>query len=139
VANFTASGCANAVDLTRCSHARLSNVVAAGNRGFGYVMGNDTQMAACAGGLNASGNVSGTPASNVGFVTLTADPFANAAGLDFAANRAAGGGALLRGSGVPATLPGTNTASYPDIGAAQHRDPGPIVAPLQPGTYHFLG
>lgn len=49
-----------------------------------------------------------------GDVTLTADPYTNAAGDDFSLNDTAGGGAAARGAGYPANL---------DIGAVQHADP----------------
>jgi hypothetical protein len=39
-------------------------------------------------------------------VTLTADPFTNAAGNDFTLNNTAGGGAACRGAGFPGVLPG---------------------------------
>jgi hypothetical protein len=136
--NCTATGCASGFELTSLVHARLANCLSYGNRGTGFAIWTDSALFNCAAGANASAIVN-APAVNLGFITLTANPFTNAAGLDFSPNRAAGGGASLRAAGVPSVLPGTNTPSYPDVGAAQHRDPGPIVAPLQPGTYHFLG
>jgi hypothetical protein len=39
-------------------------------------------------------------------VTLTADPFTNAAGNDFTLNNTSGGGAACRGAGFPGVLPG---------------------------------
>jgi hypothetical protein len=123
--NCLAYGCATGFDFSSSPHARLSNCVAYGNRAFGYGLHADAHLLACAGGANASGNLGGTaPAINLGFVVLTANPFTNAAGLDFGPNKAAGGGAPLRGAGVPSTLPGTITPSSPDIGAAQHADSG---------------
>jgi hypothetical protein len=60
-----------------------------------------------------------TAAQVEGFITLTADPFTNAAGLDFSLNDAAGGGALLKGVGFPESFPGLAGVSYPDVGAYQ--------------------
>lgn len=52
-------------------------------------------------------------------VTLTADPYTNAAGADYTLNTTAGGGAACRGAGI--LLPGTATVgSRFDIGALQH-------------------
>ncbi len=62
--------------------------------------------------INAS-----VPYTNVQDLTLTADPFNNAAGGDFTLNNVAGGGAAVRGKGLP---------SYLDMGALQHRDLGGI-------------
>lgn len=45
------------------------------------------------------------PAAVAGFVHCTADPCTNAAGGDLSLNNAAGGGALLRGTGYPASYP----------------------------------
>ena len=60
----------------------------------------------------------------VGFVAVSAGSvFTNAAGGDFSLNNTASQGALLRATGYPATFPG-GTASYRDIGAAQHQDAG---------------
>jgi hypothetical protein len=58
-------------------------------------------------------------AANVGGISLTADPFRDAAGNDFSPNGAAGGGALLRHAGWPSSWPGLSTPSYPDVGASQ--------------------
>ena len=52
-------------------------------------------------------------------VTLTADPFVNAAGGNFALNSAAGGGALLKAAGFPGTLIDAVNIGYTDIGALQ--------------------
>lgn len=52
-------------------------------------------------------------------VTLTADPFTNAAAGDYSLNTAAGGGALLRGTGYPGAFPGGLSTGHADIGAVQ--------------------
>ena len=59
-------------------------------------------------------------------VTLSGDPFTNAAGGDFSLNNTAGAGASLRNSSVPRAW-GTTTTGYPDFGAVQHQDPGATI------------
>jgi hypothetical protein len=82
-------------------------------------------------------------ANGVNLVTLTADPFTNAAGGDFSLNTTAGGGALVRAAGFPGVYPGGTTTGYKDGGAAQHQDSGggggspPAI--LRGNTYAFLG
>jgi hypothetical protein len=72
---------------------------------------------------NTGGPIGGINAG-VGDVTLTVDPFTNAAGDDYTLNNTAGGGAACRGVGYP---------TYLDIGAVQHADPaggsGGVTAP----------
>ena len=105
------------------------NCVSYGNTGYGFsttASRPDVLVLNCAGGANTAGNFHGAdiPAANqAGFQALTAQPFANAAGWNFAPNSVAGGGALLRGNGL-ALFPGSGTAGYTDIGAAQHQDAG---------------
>ena len=56
-------------------------------------------------------------------VTLTGDPFTNAAGGDFSLNNTAGAGAACRNAGFPgAMIDGTNEG-FADIGALRHEDP----------------
>jgi hypothetical protein len=57
-------------------------------------------------------------------VTLTADPFTNAAGADFTLNNTAGGGAACRVAGFPGVLPNLSGVGYADIGVYQHQDAG---------------
>lgn len=65
-------------------------------------------------------------------VTLTVDPFTNAAGGDFSLNNTAGGGASCRAAGIPGGFPGLSTTTgYADIGAVQHADPGGGFAPTE--------
>lgn len=47
-----------------------------------------------------SGQFNGFPHADIGTVTLTADPFTDAASGDFTLNNTAGGGALCRGAGL---------------------------------------
>jgi len=62
--------------------------------------------------------------AGTGDVTLSADPFTNAASGDFSLNTTAGGGAACRAAGFPGVFPGGLTTGYLDIGAAQHQDSG---------------
>ncbi len=62
-------------------------------------------------------------------VTLTADPFTNAAGSDFSLNSTAGGGAGLKGVGFPGVT-GLIGTGYIDIGALQTSGAAPASAPI---------
>jgi len=75
---------------------------------------------------NASGGVN-APSLNpslIGAIALSGSAFVNAASGNFALNNTAGAGASLRAAGLPALFSLGLTASYPDIGAAQHQDTG---------------
>jgi hypothetical protein len=130
------------------SHDAFENCVATSCSAYGFHGGfaaSLTRLLNCAGYNNTSGNYLATtfqPDMVRGFVALTASPYANAAGLDFSPNTAAGGGAAIRGKGAPATLPGTSTASYPDIGVSQSAAAGGASVPpppLMPGTFAYFG
>ena len=54
----------------------------------------------------------------LGYITLTANPFVNAAGGDFSLNNVAGGGLALRN----VDLPNIPNSSYPDLGFTQRRE-----------------
>lgn len=101
------------------------NCLAVGNGGLGFNIvsaGIFFALISCAGYNNAGGNVASAILNIEGFITLTANPFTNAAGLDFTLNNVAGGGAALRAAGAIPSFPGLATDSFLDIGAAQHRD-----------------
>lgn len=68
---------------------------------------------------NTSGKYENTPRLILGEVVPTSDPFTNSATDDFSLNNTAGGGAELRGAGVPVHGQTDNR----DIGAVQHADP----------------
>lgn len=104
----------------------ITNCVAVSNTGTGFNTSaafDGGYLYNCAGFGNAA-NVSAsiTAANNVGFITLTATPFTNAAGNDFSLNNTAGGGAAVRAAGLITSLPGLSTTNYADVGAAQHQD-----------------
>ena len=103
----------------------VKNCIIINNGAYGIVCGNVTaiQMAAERNNAfynNTSGNYQNLTAG-VGDITLTGDPFTNAAGGDFSLNSTAGRGASCRNAGLPGvTLYGTG---YADIGVLRHQDP----------------
>lgn len=78
---------------------------------------------------NRNSNNAGT-----GDVTLTGDPFTDAAGGDFSLNNTAGAGADLRAAGYPGVMIGGGTG-YRDIGALQHQE----TASVGGGSFTFAG
>lgn len=109
----------------------IVNNIAYGNTGTGFNV--DTPGALY---LNNAYRSNGTNivanAFNIGGITLTADPFVNAAGNNFALNSDAGGGGLLRSVGLPGDFPGGNSTGYMDIGPFQ-------ANPLVPLARVFAG
>lgn len=108
---------------------KLENCISVSSGGYGYDYsingGKDLLMINCAGYNNTSGNINASSVlRSFGFVTLTANPFTNAAGNDFSLNTTAGGGAACRASGVPGVFNGLSTTGYLDIGSVQHQDTG---------------
>jgi hypothetical protein len=75
---------------------------------------------------SASGTRNNLPVGS-GDVTLTADPFTNAASGDFSLNTTAGGGAACRAAGFPGAFPGGLTTGYLAIGAVQPKDSPPVI------------
>jgi len=106
----------------------LTNCIAEANGGYGFNYALNTQILLnCAAYNNTSGDYPALLQTDLvtGFVSVTAGSvFTNAAGGDFSLNNTASRGALLRAAGFPATFPTGTTASYIDIGAAQHQDSG---------------
>jgi hypothetical protein len=141
---FSASGPFGTIRFLRCTAANntshgfsinagqfhgkeITNCVIYGNGGWGITVtsGGQVYVTNCAFGANTSGATSlGTGSVSSGTVTLTADPFVNAAGGNFALNSTAGGGAACRAAGTPGVFPAGLTTSYTDIGAVQHQDSG---------------
>jgi len=117
------------------SHTNImTNCLAESNAAWGWDLTNSLGpiMINCAAYNNTSGTVTSTSAdhaSNLGFITLTASAFTNAAGNDFSLNNTAGGGALCRAAGYPGVLPYGGTG-YLDVGALQHADPAAAAAVL---------
>jgi hypothetical protein len=67
-------------------------------------------------GANGTAATHNLPATDIGTVTLSANPFTSS--TDFSLNSTAGGGTLLKGTGWPGTLIGGGTGHL-DIGALQ--------------------
>jgi hypothetical protein len=103
--NCVAYNCVDGFDWTASlgGASYSTNCIAYGNSGRGFwSSGNSGAHFTfnCAAGNNTTANFSGC--TEEGSIALTADPFTNAAGGDFSLNSAAGGGALLKGAGLPA-------------------------------------
>ena len=101
------------------------NCIAYGNAGRGYscatagMLNNGNSLLGArnnAAGANTAGNYENW-ATPEGAITLTADPFTNAAGGDFSLNSTAGGGAALRELAFPSTI--GLTSNYASVGAAE--------------------
>ncbi len=100
-----------------------SSCLAYGNTGYGFrSSGTVAFLTGCAAGSNTAGASTGTITQVGSLVSVTADPFTNAAGGDFSLNNTAGGGAACRAAGFPGVFPGGTTTGYLDIGAVQHQD-----------------
>lgn len=110
----------------------LENCLLVSNGGYGvHATGTLSQQAAvnCAFYNNTSGQTNGLNASLVtGSITLTGDPFTDAANGDFRLNNTAGAGAACRGAGrgtfTQTAASYSGTVGYPDVGAVQHQDAG---------------
>jgi hypothetical protein len=105
--------------------AAAINCLSYGNGAYGFNCSSGTAMIRlfnCAAGSNVSSPANNLSGPQEGFVTLTGDPFTNAASGDFSLNNTAG--ADCRAAGIPGVFPGGTTIGYPDIGAAQYADAG---------------
>ena len=95
------------------------------NAGSAYMFANWNAV-----GSNGSGDYSNvTPINSI---SLSANPFVNSAGGNYALNSTAGGGALLIGLGFPHLFPGGDSTGYPDVGAVQ--SPGGASSPSPYGS-----
>jgi hypothetical protein len=111
-------------NINSSSGAHITNSISYGNTGYGFNNFSNTtplKLFTNAGGSNTAGlnNNLTTIMPNEDQITLSADPFTNAASGDFSLNTAAGGGALLRA----ASLDVYSQTDAADIGAVQHADP----------------
>lgn len=101
-----------------CWNCVVMNRTGAGYTGLTVV---DAALYNCAAYNNSGAATDNTDSRRLeGFITLTADPFTNAAGGDFSLNAVAGGGALLRATGLPGLLPNGTTTSYTNVGAVEN-------------------
>ncbi len=99
---------------------KMVNNIIYGNGGYGVNLTSAPTAGAYyqynAFGSNTSGARNNFSAAT-GDVTLTADPFTNAASGDYSPNSTAGGGAAVRSAGYPGAFPGGTTTGYMSIGA----------------------
>ena len=125
--NCTAAGIitTNAASVVLAKNCILSN-----NGTFGInnsVTGGYIRALDCAFFSNTSGQMNGV-VDDVGSVTLSGNPFTDAANGDFTLNNTSGAGAACRGTGMgnftQTATSYAGTIGYPDIGAAQHQDSG---------------
>lgn len=121
------------IDLLRClSRTRVENNVLAYSSTTRYAVGPlggsedryQTVIARNNAFFNAGGSTILHPLTNtltsVDNVTLTGDPFTNAAGGDFSLNNTAGAGAACKGIAYPQSYPGLSTpTNHADAGAYQ--------------------
>jgi hypothetical protein len=108
------------------SSSAALNCISYGNSGYGYNTSSSNEQAAlysCASGTNTSGR-SNNIGTDENAITLSGDPFVNAASGNFALDSTTGEGAACRAAGIPGAFPGATTTGYLDVGAVQHQDSG---------------
>lgn len=126
--------------------ATIRNSIFYGNAGYGIdvttgslAMPGSLAVDYNAYGSNTSGATSGLDNSNYTAhdVTLTGDPFTDAANDDFTLNNTAGAGAACRAAGVPGAwnVGAITKTGYLDIGVFQHQDTGSSSTPLAWGFF----
>ncbi len=112
----------------------LSGCLSVNNVGSGFnstAATDNAYLYYCAAGINATNfNTTdlGSSKNLYGCITLSADPFTNAAGNDFSLSTTAAG-AACRAAGIPGAvsanqLQGLSTLAFPDVGAVQHQATG---------------
>lgn len=82
-----------------CTNCLATNHSGGGDAGF-FESGTTSAVLVNCAGYNNTSNKSGTFFRDIGFVSVTVDPYINQAGADFRPNRRSGGGLLLMKSGV---------------------------------------
>ena len=123
------SGSGIQVTGTAFLNCRIANNILAGNAAYGIdaIVSAGLYINANAYWSNTSGSRNVIPAGANDVVISgtdpTNDPFVSKSTGNLALNATAGAGALLRGTGYPATYPAGLTANYSDYGASQHPDP----------------
>ena len=114
--------------------SEIYNCIFWGNTNWGIEMAGATAPSDILGFNNAFGNnttgafsgISNSFATQLGQITLTANPFTSS--TNFALNNTPGGGALLKALGWPNAF-GSTTISAPDVGAVQSRSAATTQAP----------
>lgn len=136
LANLVAYGNSGSGVLSDGSNraAVFANIISVGNSAYGANNSGSSVISVwlnLATYNNTSGATSGIPSANlIGAVTLSGDPFTNAASGDFSLNDTSGAGASCRAAGFPGPFPRGTTTGYVDTGAAQHANSASLVAPL---------
>ena len=141
IRNNTVYGCtSHGIEIAAASLTILvvANNVLVGNGGYGLNLSGanlaETQVYFLDRNAyynNTSGAINPSTNGQTNAVTLTGDPFTNAAGGVFALNNTASAGAACRAAAYPGAFRGGLTTGYLDIGAAQHQDSGgggPVAA-----------
>lgn len=100
------------------SYKKAVNCISVGNTQDGYETAG--VLINCADYNNTTGRDSSDTLWDLGAITLTGDPFTNAAAGDFSLNNTAGAGADLRAAGFDPY----GQTGFADIGAVQHEDAG---------------
>lgn len=126
---------------TGSARLEMINCLSVSNSSYGFSgatsPSDNAYLYNCAGYNNGTALVNASifpAAQQIGLITLTADPFTNAGSSDFSLNNTSGGGAAVRGAGIPALsaglygFPGLSTNDYPDVGGVQHADPVVVVS-----------
>lgn len=123
----------------------FSNVIFWNNGGYGAESTGSPPGYLCicysnAYGSNTSGARLGWPASLNGDLTLTADPFTNAAAGDYSLNNTAGGGAVVKATGFPGNTAQLNFGGFgtgfSDVGALQSSGGSPAASPYSYAFSH---
>ena len=117
--------------LNATGGAYFSSPFLDGNAYYATTSGNRHLMDDITMSTNVSNGAS--PYTNIYDVSLSANPFVNAAGGNFSLNTTTGGGANARGASVPQSWPNlVTTSSNPSIGAVQ-----PQTTTISGGSYAF--
>ncbi len=124
---------ANGADGFVCvtnGRANWTDCISNSNTSDGFLVNDGwTFLTRCAAYGNGGSDINGSNYTGVDMITLTADPFIDAASEDFRLTVGSGGGDELRG--VAHALIDGSTISYRDIGAVQHADVATTA--LRPG------
>lgn len=103
------------------SRDHIENNIVYGNTSTGIYGGTTSSVVNNATGGNGTNTNLSTAlrAFAAGNISLSADPFTNAAGGDFTLNGTSGGGAACKAVASPSTLPGGTTGNSQDLGCSQ--------------------
>lgn len=129
--NFYAQG-TDGIDIPATSgntNGEVVNCIFYGITGEG-IDNNDDQTVTDTGMILIRNNAFGGNGTNYsalttyGDITLTGNPWTDAAGGNFNLNNTGGAGAACRGAGYIGAFPGSYGTTYVDVGAIQHQDAG---------------